>query len=65
MALSKQNYVEIAKIFAHQRGLKRDPRRVQMMDILAFALADYFAKDNAKFDRARFLKACKEEITNV
>jgi hypothetical protein len=51
MAMTKRHYVEIAKVIASYQGKS---------ERLWFGehLADVFAKDNASFDRGRFLKAC-------
>jgi uncharacterized protein YqgQ len=57
---SKRDYEAVAAIFARQRELKGDPKRVQMIEIISHELADYFAAENPRFDRARFLQACEE-----
>ena len=51
--MTKKHYEAIAKIIdivAHDKH--KHPHNV------AYHLADYFATDNLKFDRARFLQAC-------
>jgi hypothetical protein len=58
MAMSKKDYVAIAAVFRGQVETKADPKRVQMIRILAHGIADVMARDNSRFDRARFLQAC-------
>ena len=38
--MTRKNYVAIAAAFAEQSDLKRDPKRRQMVKILAYALAE-------------------------
>lgn len=47
--MTKRHFIAIAKILAAGKGPERDR--------IANALADVFASDNPRFDRARFLKA--------
>lgn len=70
MALSRKNYEAVAAIVAsvgpapthagdsspYVRGFGSGAASSQ--GIVADKLADYFASDNPRFDRARFLKAC-------
>ena len=63
MSLSKKNYEAVAAVLA---GSKRTGPELDGWDLgyeahrinIADDLADYFAADNPRFDRARFLKAC-------
>lgn len=43
---------ELADVFAHKQFA------TQRISDIAKGLADYFAKDNPRFDRDRFLEAC-------
>ena len=65
MATSKRDYVAIARAIkaeriaattmhdgAYQTGMLFSCSRIEQ------ALADYFASDNPRFDRSRFLEAC-------
>lgn len=64
MALSKKHYVAIARTFSGTveayglipAGEGGDPAS-EVAYALASGLADVFAADNPRFDRARFLKA--------
>lgn len=58
MAMSKKDYVAIAAVLNQQMDTKADPKRVQMIRIIAHALAGEFQKGNQRFDRMRFLQAC-------
>jgi hypothetical protein len=54
--MTKKHYEAIASIieyYAHD---------TTVYNALANRLADYFAQDNPKFDRQRFLKACGIEV---
>ena len=63
MALSRKNYEAVAAIVA---GEALDPPIADAWDRgyesaregIAVSLANYFARDNERFDRARFLNAC-------
>jgi len=50
--MSKKDYEAIARIFATHPAI-----RSAEVKTLGFNLADYFAMDNPRFDRARFLAA--------
>ena len=65
--MSKKHYVALAKIFALRRQLvfnaggTSDPYRqgaVAATNALVYEAADYFASDNPRFDRDRFLADC-------
>jgi hypothetical protein len=51
--MTRQDYVLIAKAFALYKCLDQPTRW-----FIAQALADELEKDNPRFDRARFIKAC-------
>jgi len=58
--LTKKHYEAIARIAKQwmDDAEQYDRESVDMVCWQACNLADYFAKDNPRFDRARFLKAC-------
>lgn len=51
--MTKKDYVAIAAIIVEHKNDRYRPAHT-----IALALAGYFATDNARFDRARFLRAC-------
>lgn len=53
--MSRKDYELIAGVIANSQGLTRGG----IMDTLAERFADELAKENPRFDRAKFLKACK------
>lgn len=77
MALSRKNYEAVAKVVSKisrdfslvagegdstDENLKGyDRGAVDALTDVRVALADYFASDNPRFDRERFLKACGVE----
>jgi len=60
--MTKKYYELVASAFAEQMELKADPKRVEMMKILAFSLSEKFAADNPRFDRVRFLESCRVRL---
>lgn len=69
MSLSRKHYEAVAEIVADQSAyfadLSKHPANADLViggqratSEIATALASYFAADNERFDRARFLKAC-------
>jgi hypothetical protein len=67
MALSRKNYEAVAAIVKGSRLVdprtgpasdRRDVGYESALDEVAGRLATYFATDNPRFDRARFLDAC-------
>lgn len=54
--MTKKHYEAIAAIILQVGGRYNDS--LIRKDILASVLADYFASENPRFDRARFLAAC-------
>jgi len=59
--LSRTNYDAVAEIFRVARtrtklGAYQSPHKV--LDALEVEFADYFARDNGRFDRDRFDVAC-------
>lgn len=53
--MSRKDYELIAGVISNSQGLTRGG----IMDTLAERFADELAKENPRFDRAKFLKACK------
>ena len=62
MAMSKKDYVAVAAAIREQNpGPSRDETKEAEHATccqIAYALADYFAADNPRFARSRFLEAC-------
>ena len=56
--MTKKDYIAIANAIKGERGCHSDPACIETCDSLADAIAYEFEKDSARFDRARFLKAC-------
>lgn len=54
--MTKKHYEAIAKIFAHHSTEYASCEAYKV--ITCKLLADYFAQDNPKFNRDRFLTAC-------
>ena len=54
----KKDYVAIANMIAEKTPACWGEDAIQLRDSLAKRMAYYFADDNPKFDRERFLKAC-------
>lgn len=61
MALSKKHHEAIAAAIRAERCGPGSPAVETALDQVASRLADYFAADNPRFDRARFLAACGVE----
>jgi hypothetical protein len=61
--LSKMHYVAIARVISDAALIDCPTRGAVQMNAdvrrrIAYELADLFARDNARFDRRRFLVAC-------
>ena len=60
--MTRKDYVAIAKVFQHRaemaRNIQNAPSRIAHYSEVAVDIADVLARDNPRFDRARFLKAC-------
>ena len=58
--MTRKHYVAIAAAFDYQRQTVADmgKQAQQAVTDCAVAVANVMAADNARFDRARFLKAC-------
>lgn len=54
--MSKKDYVSIAKALSN--SVKDGHVTARGRDILAIRMADVFAKDNPRFDSAKFIAAC-------
>jgi len=60
--MTKKHFIAIAKIMDNYSVPQPAHIDAQAMrKAIAGALADTFARDNARFDRARFLAACSVE----
>jgi hypothetical protein len=53
MSMSKKDYEAVARILSDSRAISD-----AALPYLAEKFADWFADDNPRFDRERFLKAC-------
>lgn len=65
MAMSRKHYTEVAKIIKTERELAETFSDLSAKiavkhstNAIAEDLANFFKRDNAAFDRARFLDAC-------
>ena len=63
MSLSKKNYEAVAELLRTQVIPGPDESVEEQtwndaVEVIASDLAGYFAADNPRFDRGRFLKAC-------
>lgn len=57
--MTKKHYVAIAAaIKSGEEARPVSATSASTQEQIAMACADYFASDNPRFDRARFLKAC-------
>lgn len=63
--MSKKQFIAIAEILSVYSNIPEEMRGVDYLQEREFtakkiaeSVADYFAKENPAFDRARFLKAC-------
>lgn len=59
MAFTRQHYKAIAEVIKRHCDLQTidDATDETILDIVS-DLSDYFASDNERFDRGRFMKAC-------
>ena len=62
MTLSRKDYKAIAQIL-HDQGdaFVRGDDGFHLLEILAHNLAWYFEQDNPRFDREKFIEACRYE----
>jgi hypothetical protein len=59
--MTRKHFEAIAQVIADERtNWEADPAVGSALTYLAEALADVFAEENPRFDRARFLKAAAE-----
>lgn len=57
--LTKKHFVAIAEILEAERSIQRDISAARIaVSAITFSLADYFAKENPRFNRAEFYRAC-------
>ena len=57
--MTRKDYVAIAAAIAAVRRTAGE--NFSKVDAVAWALCDVLAADNPRFDRGRFLNACREE----
>lgn len=58
--MTRKDYILIASTIAEVRAkYARGHAANEFLDTVAIELADKLARDNPRFDRTRFLKACK------
>lgn len=55
---TRQHYKAVAEIIKKHSSEDNFSIKVIDVDVLTYHLADYFAKDNERFDREKFLEAC-------
>lgn len=53
--MTRKDYVMLAECFARECS---EPGKAAQLKGIACAIADALARENPRFDRARFLKAC-------
>lgn len=58
MAVSKKHFEAIAAELRAALELDSNPAARQSVERVAEGLSNIFARENPRFDRARFLKAC-------
>jgi hypothetical protein len=64
--MSKKNYEAIAALLRRQHvRSNRSTDAIAALDVLREDMADYMAEDNPRFDRGRFLAACRGEDYEV
>lgn len=66
--MTKKDYVEFAKIVRMSKARTRYGHDVGGADTIHFfeaELADLFARDNPRFNREQFLKACELNCTEA
>jgi hypothetical protein len=60
--MSRKHYVDIARVLASDyASAASDPER-RTVRAMTFSLADVFAKDNTRFNRARFYGAVSADL---
>ncbi len=57
--MTRKYYETVAALFAHMEKEQDSISATQMRHVLARLLAVEFAADNPRFNRSRFLAACK------
>lgn len=67
--MTKKHYEAIAESISYRMSMQYPADHAQYgvttLRLLAKELADYFASDNPKFDRTRFLDACGIDNTPI
>lgn len=66
---TRKDYIKFADLFADEKAIVEShltnnhmcvtPAKLAMLDNLKFLMADIFARDNPRFNRQRFYKACE------
>ena len=62
MTMSRKHYVEIAAILRAEHAISRSTETKVAVRNIAHSLADVFARDSDRFDRARFYAAVGEDL---
>jgi hypothetical protein len=57
--MNRKDFVAIAAVFAAAQAKVADMRGTYTLDTLAVDMANLFRNENPRFDRDRFLAACK------
>jgi len=64
--MTRKHYVAIAGVLKSTRPAEHwDANKREQWTLDVRAIADVLAQDNARFDRARFIKACGGTFDNV
>ena len=60
--MTKKHYIAIAEIIRNEANQwKETSLPARTVSDIAYKLADYFATDNPRFNRERFIEACRPE----
>lgn len=60
--MTKKDYIKIAQVLARERYISQAfPEALAIVDSLASRFCTVLAHDNPRFNRARFLAACRTE----
>ena len=64
MALSKKDYIAIAKIISDCENIRKGSNTYLNSLPLVYDLTEYFQADNPRFNGAKFIGACKGRDIN-
>ena len=64
MALSKKDYISIAKIISDCENIRKGSNTYLNSLPLVYDLTEYFQADNPRFNGAKFIGACKGRDIN-